>query len=416
MKRPRIDFDMMPTQDYSKDQSKGLRTGYSGRVVRGNYRFNPYKALKSGINHVTCVLQSTTQNGTFKHLVSEYDPHRGGYVSMCKKLYQSANPATAEDHVQLPMHVYDLNFYPGDNDDNNTNFPPNATNQCTNINSRMWKFTPGATFTAGHAAAGNAENECESVRYIIDNPKTANNDTQQNIKMYRKSIDIKFMLYGCTQVATKYDVRVIRITDARMCPDFQGSLTMPPAGKPVDAGEETNLRDFHQNWTNMMNDFTVNPLLKGEPGPQTRRWYTTVARKTIDVGEQTPDIETINSVQGSIKVNLNKVYDYAWSNYNFEPDNINNRFDGALPVNDNKANEAFVHKPYYTSRYYLVIRAMCTVDTSVNTEFNKDQDINLGVAFRARTFDDKGHTSTVCRYMPTYDLIVRTHWALVRNG
>lgn len=409
----------------SADQDKGLRVGRTSRAYGGyGSIFKPYKALKAGIQHVTCSLRcyAGVNNVWNKQLVSEFDPTKGGYVAICKKLGGIAVDAENSNGswVQLPMHCYDLNFYIGNKDwDDFSTFPAKSTEQCDNINSRMWVMgikDGKPHWRVGHIPAGTTNwdqwhNECNNVRWFIDNPKNSIAKTSQNIRMYRKGIDLDLMLYGTAKQATTFDIRVIRITDPRMCPDFDGDLKDDPTSSSTD------LQDFHQNWQNMITPYVVNPLLKNEPGPVSRRWFETVAKKRVTVGERS-NIETLPCVRTSLRVNLNKVYNYAWSNKNFNLQTGINMFDGALPQDgaDMGANEAFVHKPYYTSRFYLLIRAMCPLDTTTTADNQDDNTDDPAVGINNRLFDDRGHAPAVTSWIPTYDLMAKTKWALVRNG
>lgn len=440
-KRPRLDPDVIPTQSYNMaDQDRGGRMGYSRRA-RGGYsrRFNPYKALTSGINHVKCVLTCKGPNwntsGINKHLVSEYDPTKGGYVAICKRTF-APSPETYISWRQLPMHCYDLNFYPGFLDDNNTNFPPVSSAVTDNINSRMWVFGHNSSGTnilwrTGNLRQGDGtgflDNECHNVRYVIDNAKTLNTDTTNNIFMYRKAINIDMLLYGTQKMETKFDIRVIRIDDERFCPDYPALYN---TANPNDAQDYSDVRN---GWQNLITPYVVNPLLSGEPNPKTaKKWFTTIAKKTVTVGEQTTNIDTIPTVRTSLRVDINKVYNYAWSSKGFSSQYGANAFDGApiiengptgaandqTPV-DTRGNDTFVHKPRYKGRFYLLIRALCPLDSSAPTGGNDNDDSDPPASMRAiqtRLFDDKGHTTSVTQYIPTYDLVVKTTWATTRNG
>lgn len=386
------------------DQGSGYRMRFSKRKAVGNPMFRPMKALNTGLQRVSLVFNTLTTGGgatPFKHLVSEFDPTRGGFVSIPKK---TGTASSIDDEFgRLPMHCFDLNFFPGNNrTDTLANFVPQATNQCNDINARHWIMANNLTW--------NGTNENKNTRWVIDNPDTTNLGSVQNPYIYRNYIDLKFMLYGCTKNATKFDIRVIQITDPRYCPDYPMNL--------ANTADTPDGDDVNMGWQNLLTPFTVNPLLTGEPGPKPgKRWFKTIAKKVVHIGEQTGEIETIPCVQTSMRVNINRAFNYAWTNRDFAQEGANFLNDGGLTgANDTNANSRFAHKPYYTQRYYLLIRALCPLDTASSTAFNQDDGTDDPAELRlTRPYDDKGHTATQCRYIPTYDLVVRNVFTVAKN-
>lgn len=424
MSKRRLDFDTPSTVKYqrvemSPDQSNGLRRSRAKSVVSGRKKYTQKGVLSAAINHTTQALGLVRGlgypgSGIYKHLVGEFNPNTGGFVSIGKKIYNGTT-ITDANYAQLPCHVYDLNFFSGSRNDNATNFPVNTTTQCQNTNSRMWKLGPGSTFITG----GTAQRQCEAVRYSIINPRTLVQDQNPSQFVYRKFIDIKYQVFGCVKMPTEFDIRVIRVLDPKMCPDYPISLTN--TGSTAANPGSNDLDEFKQNWQNLMLSFTVNPLLRGEPGPEpVKRWFKTVAKKRVTLGEQTADVETVPCVSGSIRVNLNRKYDYSWSMRGFDYQDLGGQqndipqgvYDSALNLDDQKENDAFIHKPDYKDRYYLVIRALCPVDTGAGT--NQDTSVG-GNEQDFSTFNDQGLGGDSRNYTPSYDLIVKTGFATV-NG
>jgi len=407
-----------------------------GRPVRvGRKKFSRMKLMSSGIEWLEQrmgllapqVYQARVPNGetkapmlfannfATKNLVSEYNPGSGGMIPIFKS--SSTN--------DTPMHVYDLNLYvPGYPDVYQVSsgaplqdvttftdvYPVTATSQNDDINSRMWrwvntnKFAPYATRSSPSINALVGTTTGPWPAYYINNPLTTNQDNLLNgTKVYRKGICIDFMLYGCRKTMTKYDVRVIKVLDQKYCPDLDYSLPPDSAGPPT----VTQLKDFQQAWQSLVRPYCINPMLKGiEPGPDIpRRWFKTVAKKTVTIQEQSGDREQVTSYQGRIYVNLNEVNNMAWSQKGFSVESGDAPYDSVPTENvDMHENEAIHTKPHPRARYYLVVRALCPQDlataNSLDTTYNETA---------ARTFSTEG-TSTV-DYTPTYDLSIRMTYA-----
>lgn len=300
------------------------------------------------------------------------------------------------------MHCYDLNWimptYPGANavSDDATLYPALTTPQNEDINQRAWVWGADNYWkTLVHdnlTGTPAVYTKNEEIRYSVE-PGVTNylpggvSSTIRRTKVYRNWIDIQYMLYGATSNPVEYDVRVIKIMDPRMCPDYEGKL------EDVAGADETELTDFQQNWQNLIYGWTNNPMLRGiEPQPRaTKRWFRTVAKKKVIVGERTTDVETVPVVKGSIRVALNEMNTLTWGNKGYSMTNIdtNQEYDDVPNVDDLRV-LATKERPYYTSRYYLLIRASDYVvnDNSVNSTFvdNRNPIANHG----------------------SYDLIVRT--------
>lgn len=384
------------------DQGTGLRRRTIGRRVKKVNRFS-FKRLESADTRlqVQCL---GTKNGSggylLRHPVFEFDPGRGGYLAICK---QSAASTDSPLQGYTPMHIFDLNmFETADVRDSPTTYTGVSLSHCDNINARAWVWTntnKWSQYVRRATESGPVELYTDSLRYYTqDHRGNAMIDSYRANKVYRKGIDCKFVAYGCTKMPTEFEFRIIRITDPNMCPDNPNSL-----------GTE-DLRTFQQNWQNMVRSWTINPILHGvEPQPRAvKPWFETVCKRRFRVGEKTTEIDSMPCVEGSMYVALNQLVRYAWNDRSFVVETGNAAYDGAPDVEatDVNTNVTFNEhgRPYYTSRYYLLVRALSPVDCVPLTN-DGDQDTIIE--------EDK---SADWKYMPSYDLVLRTLWLNKTGG
>lgn len=319
-------------------------------------------------------------------------------------------------HV-YPMHVYDLNAIPFVNKSVRDsavgdsflsyNSAGNlvAANMCLDVNSRAWTFglvksssvddpyssTVANLNTAGplkfsygwlpirsaftsEALPGTAgEWYVDEPRYDIIDMDTRNasavssglkvNPLTRNNKVYKKGVYVDFQGYSCGKMPTSFDVRVIRITDKRYCPDY------------VDTLDDNQLQQVRNDWYGLIHPYVCNPMLSKEGKPKrSKRWFKTVAKARIDLPEQTGDVETYPSQRASLYAKVNELLNFATD---FNGQNINLQLDQPPERQDDVSNPN--DKPWYTSRLYLVIRAVSRLDTrwsaaSGTTGSNMNQD------------------------------------------
>lgn len=361
-------------------QDNGYRRAVVRKVVSGRKKFDLSKLVRSQVNYTEQCLGIQSEAGVWsrKHPVSEYNPGTPGYIPLSH--HTAFNTC--------PMRVFDLNYYVGNtNDDTYAAGSYETTNQCEDINSRQWYWKTNNTFGTD-----------PGFRWYINEPRTQRQLYNPSVKVYRKGISIDYMLYGCVKQATEFDIRVIRITDPKMCPDYEHSLT---------SGSD-ELKEFQQNWQNLIRAWMINPVLKDiEPGPKpVKRWFKTIAKKRVRLGEQTSNIESVPTAQGKIYVRLNEVNDYSWTLKDFSVESGNAAYDAVPNVDDNGSNDGFKHLPYYTSRYYLVVRALQPVDTTASGSGGQD-----GTATESPVLG----ASAAFDYTPSMDVAIRTHFLTI-NG
>lgn len=336
----------------SESNDNGLGNRWVKTAYGGRKRFKLMKLLRSGIKEVeqNLGMYNTVAGAlTTKHLISEFNLGVGGFMGICKDSNSNCTP----------MHVYDLNVFVGATNDTRANWPAYATNQTDNASARAWcfkndnkfyeLFTGSANMTTLRTESGYTSHE---PRWFIDDPDGTNLSSNPSSRIYRKAIDVRYQLYGCKRMTLDYDVMVIRVTNPKMCPDYLATLT----------NEE--LTQFQQGWQNLVRGRCINPMLNGiEPGPQVSKWFKIVARKKVKIGEDTTNADFMPSVTGKIHVKLNEVNDYAWEDTRgFNVESGDGLFDTVPVPDDNGSNNTFSHKPYYTSRLYLVIRSTGTID------------------------------------------------------
>lgn len=378
---------MEPTGAF--DQGTGLRRYVTRKVVGGRKKYQLRKLINSTVNVTEQCLgirEVSTEDLLNKHLVSEYNIGRGGFISIAQNSEKDATP----------MHIYDLNHYVGTAPDTVGNWPVTAVNGTnTDINSRAWYWKQNH-WNPLRYHSGTALNL--EPRWYINEPRTEAQQSHNSTKVYRKGIAIDYMLYGTTAMPTEFDVRVIKITDPRMCPDY----------RPVQDGAD--LDTFRQNWQNLVRAWCINPMLRGiEPGPSpVKPWFRTIAKKRVSVGEKTSDIESVASVQGRMYVHINEAQRYAWDDKDFDHEADDAAYDNVPKVDDEGSNDNFKHKPYYTSRYYLLIRALSPMDQKVS-----GQDGAVSGDQYENQFQDVGITYNYCT--PSYDVAVRTTFLTI-NG
>lgn len=384
-KRMRVLRDDVDTGGGGQDD--GIRRTYARPVVAGRKKFRLAKLLQSGVIPVTQQLGwrdlASPYNWVSKHLVSEYNPSIPGFCPLQNNTTTSL----------LPMHCIDLNQFIGDKIDNAANYPEKATTQNTDINARYWSWATSNMWT-GSIVASNAQ----TARWYINDPRTNEVNDQPPGKIYRKSIEINYLLYGTKKMPTEFDIRVIRITDPKMCPDYEHSLT---------SGSD-ELKEFQQNWQNLSRAWTINPVLRGvEPGPKpVKQWFQTIAKKRVMIGEQTSSLESVPTVQGKMYVRLNEVNNYAWTMTDFDVQSGAATYDSVpnVELTDKGENDGFKYKPYYTSRYYLLVRALAPVtvtDAATGEE---------GTAEHPKF----NYTTGLYDYTPSMDLAIKTHFLMLQ--
>lgn len=381
------------------------RIQWERKVVRGRKKYRPQKILNAFINTTEQCLGLRSQVGPLyplgvKHLVSEFNPTTAGMVSIGLNSDSTVIAGRAQPDA-TPMHIYDLNYYVGATEDHTGNWPTLATNQNDDINARAWYWKNTNKFTA----LENSNSPNDAPRWYINEPLTLRQDENPSAHIYRKGIDIKYQFYGTTGQTMEYDISVIRIHVPWMCPDYDTSLATTSA--------ENSLRQFQQNWQNLVRALTINPLLAGvEPGPQpSKRWFTKVASKRIRLTEQNADIQQLPVARGSIHVKINENQNYSWAQEDFVVESGDNAYDNVPNVDDNGENNAFVHKPYYTSRYYLLIRAVCPQDLSpLGSALNLDGTTITEAAGLSEAFV---LSRAATAFTPSYDLICRTFFKTI---
>lgn len=409
------------------DQSAGIATRNVGHISSGRKKWSLRKLLNGTVVTQTQNLgikNWTDQNWVYKYLVSEHNLNAG---------FTSIGKATSMTSAELPMHVYDLSFVVGSSPDNKTNYADTSTTQNSNINARAWYLKTDSTF-----APLNDVGNTRQPRWMIDRPDNTQLPVDDPTKIYMNSIDIKYQLFGTQKMPMEYDIMVIRITDPIMCPDYPNNL------QDVSATDNQSLKDFKTGWSKLIYPWTVSPIMRGmdEPGPMNmRKWFNVVAKKRVKVGERT-QLDTVPRVSGSIHVNVNELHDHTWSSKNFnapgEGRGAGDFYDNPATVVDDSVNAQWQNKPYYTSRFYLVIRALGTVDTAAAQAggedpnsvlapfddyeapiqggaepiYNVDTPVFIGAAHLPR-FISTG--TTACEYNGSYDLIIRTKYSKV-NG
>ena len=381
------------------------------KVTAGRKGFKLSKLLRSTVNHTEQCLgvQGSDGNWISKHMVSEYG-QGGGFVSLTKDLSVGC----------LPMHIYDLNTFVGTVPDNQVNYPVRViAGQNTDANARAWYLAYNNRFApllGTHVSTPISENIGDkrtvnsTLRWYVNEPRTSNQVDFPGTKIYRKSIVIDYMLYGTKKLATEYELRVIKITDPTMCPDWTSEIN-----------DAEDLSYKRQMWQNLIRAWTINPVLKDvEPGPKaTKPWFKTVAKKFVRVGEQTSEVDRIASVKGRIYIRLNEINNMAWSMKDFNVEEGQTTYDFIPNVEDQGAfgNNQMEHKPYWTSRYYLMVRALAPIDTGssgngTDTGFDGlggisyDQFCPLGVGSMV------GQSSHL-DYQPSYDIAIRTHYLTI---
>lgn len=386
-------------QKDNMDQSGGATLYKTRRVRAGRKKYNPMKLLKSAIVPIRYVLGTKNIASPHaivdKHLVSEFGQN-AGFTNIA---YNSVVSET-------PMHIYDLN-YCGRNigavTDNATNSPVSAATICDDINGRAWVWKTNAEWAK-------LTNGTKEPRYILDNflggRTTAGATIEDNsTKVYRKSIAIDFMVYGCANMTTMYDIRVIKILKPDHCPDYD--LTLGSA--------TTELEAVQNDWTQLVKGFTDNPMMKGiEPGPKiTGKWFTTVAKKIVTVPEQTTDVNRVPSVMGKIYVKLNEVNNHVWNlptgDEGITVQQGNDYYDNpAAPdsKDDDQINFGYNERPHYRARYYLLIRALSPVDNGFVGIAPGNTDGLLAQGTLSNSFGVVTGT-TAYTYAPSYDLSIR---------
>lgn len=351
------------------------------------------------------VITALDNNWAGKHLISEYNPNTGGCVPIFK------NTETDD----LPMHVYELNTYVPGFEYNSLNYPLRATNQNADINAVAWVFRNDNKFYPLGAVTRLPANNTlgtlgpyHAAWYVNDAKNLVQDQVPPGTKLYRKGICVDYMFYGTRKTMMKYDIRVIKILDPKFCPDYDTNLTINDASAP----NVNHLDDFRQCWQNLVRPYCINPMLKGiEPGPQVpRRWFKTIAKKTITVQEQMGDVEQVPSVQGRLYINLNEVNNMAWDQKGYEVESGDVAYDVPPDVEQDAGNVEYdtfnntKHtKPHWKARYYLVIRALCPHDQAAASA------VDLPLENATHNFEFSGRTNV--DYTGTYDLAIRTTYA-----
>lgn len=356
------------------------------------------KILSGGIKQHVQQLGIVTTAGVnadpeFKHPISEFNPAQPGCIVIPQ--FSGAANANANFSGLTPLQIFDLNHYIFNARDNQTNWPVAPTSQNADVNARAWvwqninKFSPVRDVPT-------AVTTINDPRYYIADPLGSESSVAGYNKrtVYRGSIEARFTAYGCTKMPMDYEFAVIKIKDPMMCPDYVQSI----------AGDD--LQKFRNRWQRMIRHWTCNPLINNvEPGPRDRvPWYKVVARKRIRIAEQTTATDTIPTMSGSIKLILNELNNHVWADSGITVDTGGASYDKVPTVNgDINSIAAWNTKPYYTSRYYLMVRARAVVD---NYGTGNDTEVT-GAAEAMDSQFIKTNRATAFAYTPSYDLVIR---------
>lgn len=471
-----------PQMPKEANQSIGNRHVEFRTANGGRKRFKPWKIVKGGLTTVCQNLIWRARDGsandvpqnTHKYLMSEFNPGSGGFMPISlntgfyvgtkvgtgnvngvaytantnygsdrNKIYVDPLPYTLSDTStsttvtlyggSLPLHVYDLTSYIGNgNDKRSTSLPAVTTDMNGDINSRAWllcrgssngvsngtSWTTAPTTQYSFAPLGtvNSSNHLLQPRYRFeDDQVNVKTFEPNNSKVYHASSCLDMMFYGTKKMPTKFDVRVIRITDRRYCPDYVGTLS------------SYELATVREAWGDLSRPFTVSPLLKHiERRPKVKKWFKTVVKRTITLGEQTSEIDNLPCAQIRMHVNINELMNHAWQRSGITGDqgdddvvamDTDNLVDADPNPNVSSAT-GLDTRPWYSSRLYLVIRALCPMDHNTQLTNNADNNAtlghtwysNVGVLSGSEGPKTGGLSST--DYTPSYDLIVRNYFTL----
>lgn len=357
-----------------------------------------------------------------KYLMSEFNPGSAGFMPIlqCSKNADLLNKYGINMTTGcLPMHVYDLSYYPAKVEDSVYSTPSSGgtdanRNICDDTNSRAWFFAEDKRFHAiGTGYGGNVGQP----RYrIVDANLNSLTTLPNNSKVYKKGVCVDMMCYGTKKMPTEYDIKIIRITDPIFCPDYIGQLSV------------NDYNRVKQGWEALVRGYVCSPLIRGvEPRPRLRNWFKVVCQQRVKLGEQTSEIDNVTSTQLRLYAKVNEVQNMAWSKSGFTVDG--NVPDTAPMVDDAAVNYQMDYKPWYTSRLYLVIRALSTFDnaTAAGTDPAANNDQMTGdtgipaISYRdlsGVTGSYLGNTGGMvpADYIPSYDLIVRQKYVLQVPG
>lgn len=405
----------LPTEteeEKQMDQASGLRWRDAGRSSKRVKRFSMGKILKSNIFPFEYQLgQFTGTDLAQKHLVSEFDPGTGGCILIPNRSGEAPfDDGTLNKEGMSPMHIFDLNYYAPEFLDTPTAWPAAATNQTTNRNARHWVWSHTNQFIPYLSNSANGPrwwlNDADG--YFANYPGS---QVHSN-KVYRKSIDLRLMLYGCTKVETEFDIRIIRILDPEMCPDYESSLT--------NTGASFKLQDFQQRWQNLCRAWSINPLLKGvEPGPKpSKKWFETVMKRRVKIGEQTSSIEALPTAMTSLHLDINELNNLQWDeNKGFVTEEGDAAYDNVPVADDDVVDQPSLNsnqreKVYYTRRYYLLVRAIATRDAR---DTGGQDGGSGGIGGSDIAYYAEGAPLAKLNYTPSFDLVARTYW-LTQHG
>lgn len=401
------------------DQDSGYRRLVTRGVYKSRKRFSKMKILSSELDtfdHTLGLLQNaqtvpaTTDVAQTKYLVSEYNPQTAGFIAIVNESSTTnktpvGGPAGINNGPlrMTPMQIWDLNFVSIKND-NHATYPGNPlTNRCNDANARGWFWSNSEQWNAMFDVVNT--DTLVMPRYYIRDPRTNVLDalgalaTDTKKKIYRNSIDIRFTAYGCKQMATEFEFTVIKITDPEMCPDYSGST-------PVDIDR------FRTRWKRLIRPWTINPMLKGvdqdcPPGS----WFKIIAKKRVKMGEATGQIETVPTVQGRIKINLNENNNHSWNNFGTNnatgPAEYDNAYINGVTAPDYQNNDTINARPHPLARYYLLVRALSTVDVATS---GQDSTLSGFAAEPITNFFQNNRPLT--NFTPTYDLMINNRYTL----
>lgn len=418
-------------RDAQNDPTTGQRYAKDAPVYKKYKRFDIDKVGRGTIDTMHYILGGyelpavSTTIGTvpYKYLVSEFNPGTGGMVPIA----QRSKGATDNVCKSLaPLHIYDLNFCSPETRDTQIQYPVIATSQCQDINSRMWTWSKENQFVSPTGSAMQSGNDpwASSLhiqpRWQLQNMEGAyqtNNSLDAHLnRFYRKSIDIRMILYGCEKLATEFDVRIIQIMDPKMCPDYPVSLSNVASATPGTSFSD--LDTFKSKWSDLVRPWVINPALRDVERQTAKHkpWFRTVLKKRVTMGEQVSTVENIPCREIALHLDINELNDTRWDDTgytlkagNTAYDNVpdGNVTDGQVLNNNLNGHE----KVWFTKRYYLMIRAMSPSDVSESS----GQDVATGIP-AAQQWKDNGSTNwnptglVAHNYIPSYDLIARTYF------
>lgn len=372
-------------------------------------RFNIDKVTRMPLQSFEYILGTSNSTTPFapttKYLVSEFNPGSGGFIP-CGFKVGTGTPESGDYH---PMHIVDLNYFNPRSTDNMGNYPIVSTTGSGDANARKWVWSDTNKWIPARTGSV-AVNGSREARWHLRPPDGNYADlasftglNRNHVSVFRKSIDIRMMLYGCHKMATEFDVRIIQILDPKMCPDYQHNIYDQTAGL-----DDSELLTFKNRWSNLIRPWTVNPIIRGMDKDAPRndvRWFKTVMKRRVSIGETTTSIESVPSTEIRMHLDINEKNSLIWDHTGLventdrdAPPNVNaDEGVSAVPAESHE-------KVYYTKRYYLLIRALAPVDVASTSS---DADVD-GTKAIGTFFESNGASTAVQNFVPSYDLCART--------